>query len=42
MAKITGAQMIIKCLKEEGVDVIFGYPGGKVIPLYDALLDSDI
>jgi acetolactate synthase-1/2/3 large subunit len=42
MGKITGAQMIIKCLKEEGVDVIFGYPGGKVIPLYDALLDSDI
>lgn len=42
MAKINGAQMIIKCLKEEGVDVIFGYPGGKVIPLYDALFDSDI
>ncbi len=42
MGKITGAQMIIKCLKEEGVKVIFGYPGGKVIPLYDALFDSDI
>ena len=42
MGKITGAQMIIKCLKEEGVEVIFGYPGGKVIPLYDALFDSDI
>ncbi len=42
MAKITGAQMIMKCLKEEGVEVIFGYPGGKVIPLYDALFDSDI
>ncbi len=42
MSKITGAQMIIKCLKEEGVDVAFGYPGGKVIPLYDALFDSDI
>ena len=42
MSKITGAQMIIKCLKEERVDVIFGYPGGKVIPLYDALFDSDI
>jgi len=42
MAKITGAQMIIKCLKAEGVEVIFGYPGGKVIPLYDALFDSDI
>lgn len=42
MGKITGAQMIIKCLKEEKVEVIFGYPGGKVIPLYDALFDSDI
>jgi len=42
MGKITGAQMIIKCLKEEGVEVVFGYPGGKVIPLYDALFDSDI
>ncbi len=42
MSKITGAQMIIKCLKEEGVDVVFGYPGGKVIPLYDALFDSGI
>jgi len=42
MGKITGSQMIIKCLKEEGVEVIFGYPGGKVIPLYDALFDSDI
>jgi len=42
MAKITGAQMIVKCLKEEKVEVIFGYPGGKVIPLYDALFDSDI
>src|SRR4030066_790533 len=42
MAKITGAQMIMKCLKEEGVEVIFGYPGGKVIPLYDSLFDSDI
>lgn len=42
MAKITGARMIVKCLKEEKVEVIFGYPGGKVIPLYDALFDSDI
>ncbi|MEA2015628.1 MAG: biosynthetic-type acetolactate synthase large subunit [Actinomycetota bacterium] len=42
MGKINGARMIIKCLKKEGVDVIFGYPGGKVIPLYDELYDSDI
>ncbi|MBC7334005.1 MAG: biosynthetic-type acetolactate synthase large subunit, partial [Actinobacteria bacterium] len=42
MSKITGAQMLVKCLKQEGVEVIFGYPGGAVIPIYDALFDSDI
>ncbi len=42
MGKITGAQMLIKCLKEAGVEVIFGFPGGVVIPIYDALYDSDI
>ena len=42
MDKINGAQMLIKCLKDEGVEVIFGYPGGVVIPIYDALFDSDI
>lgn len=31
----------MKCLKEEGVDTLFGYPGGAVIPLYDALYDCD-
>ncbi|MBN2073179.1 MAG: biosynthetic-type acetolactate synthase large subunit [Actinobacteria bacterium] len=42
MSKISGAQMLIKSLKEEGVEVIFGYPGGVVIPIYDVLFDSDI
>jgi len=42
MDKINGAQMLIKCLKDEGVEVIFGYPGGVVIPIYDALFESDI
>ncbi|HHO47104.1 MAG TPA: biosynthetic-type acetolactate synthase large subunit [Desulfobacteraceae bacterium] len=42
MTKITGAQAIIKCLKEEGVRMIFGFPGGAVIDLYDELLNSDI
>ncbi len=42
MGKISGAQAIVKCLKEEGVSTIFGYPGGAVIDLYDALMDSDI
>ncbi|TKB09070.1 biosynthetic-type acetolactate synthase large subunit [Desulforhopalus sp. IMCC35007] len=42
MGKMSGAQAIVKCLKEEGVKIIFGYPGGAVIDLYDALMDSDI
>lgn len=33
----TGAEIVFECLKEQGVDTIFGYPGGAVIPLYDAL-----
>lgn len=40
--KITGAEVIIKALEQEGVEVIFGYPGGTVIPLYDKLYDSSI
>ena len=35
--KLTGADIIIECLVEQGVDTVFGYPGGQVIPLYDAL-----
>jgi acetolactate synthase-1/2/3 large subunit len=42
MTKMTGAQAIINCLKEENVRIMFGFPGGAVIDLYDALLDSDI
>jgi acetolactate synthase I/II/III large subunit len=36
---MNGAQVVLECLKEQGVDTIFGYPGGAVIPLYDALYD---
>ncbi|MGL1930167.1 MAG: biosynthetic-type acetolactate synthase large subunit [Desulfotalea sp.] len=39
MSKIKGSRAIIECLKEEGVETIFGYPGGAVIELYDALMD---
>ena len=42
MSKITGAQMLLKCLEKEGVDVIFGYPGGVTIPIYDAIFDGNI
>lgn len=40
--KMTGAQAIIKVLQEQGVDVVFGYPGGAVIPLYNALYDAPL
>ncbi|MCU0652279.1 MAG: biosynthetic-type acetolactate synthase large subunit [Candidatus Omnitrophica bacterium] len=39
---MTGAQILLECLKREGVEVIFGYPGGQVLPLFDKLYDSDI
>lgn len=35
-----GSQAVIACLKEQGVDTIFGYPGGMILPLYDALYDD--
>ena len=35
--KLNGAQILMEVLKEEGVDTIFGYPGGAVIDIYDAL-----
>ncbi len=37
--KLNGAQIVLKCLKDLGVDTLFGYPGGAVIPLYDALYE---
>ena len=35
--KVTGSEALIKSLLEEGVDTIFGYPGGAIMPIYDAL-----
>lgn len=35
--KLLGAKVLLECLKEQGVDVVFGYPGGAVLPIYDAL-----
>ena len=35
--KISGAEAVIKCLLEEGVDIIYGYPGGAIMPIYDEL-----
>ena len=35
--KLTGAEIVIECLKEQGVDTVFGYPGGTILNVYDAL-----
>ena len=35
--KISGAEAVVKCLLEEGVDLIYGYPGGAIMPVYDEL-----
>ncbi|MDD2421916.1 MAG: thiamine pyrophosphate-binding protein, partial [Heliobacteriaceae bacterium] len=39
---MTGSQVVVSSLQKEGVDLIFGYPGGVVLPLYDALYDFPI
>ncbi len=39
---MNGAQMLLECLKKEGVEVIFGYPGGAVLPIFDRLYDFPI
>jgi len=39
---MTGAQILIECLKREGVEVMFGYPGGAVLPIFDKLYDADL
>ena len=42
MGKMTGSEAIVECLLEEGVETIFGFPGGAVIDLYDTLMDSKV
>lgn len=37
MSQLTGAEIVIECLKEQGVDTVFGYPGGTILNIYDAL-----
>lgn len=37
---LSGAQMVIRALEDLGVDKLFGYPGGSVLHIYDALLNS--
>ncbi|MEW5758622.1 MAG: biosynthetic-type acetolactate synthase large subunit [Candidatus Omnitrophota bacterium] len=40
--KLSGAQIFIECLKREGVEIIFGYPGGQVLPIFDKLYDAKL
>ncbi|MBF8287241.1 MAG: acetolactate synthase [Candidatus Rokubacteria bacterium] len=39
--KLSGARILLECLKREGVDLIFGLPGGAVLPIYDVLYDFE-
>ena len=39
--QMTGAEMVVQALKDQGVDTIFGYPGGAVLPIYDALFQQN-
>jgi len=41
MMKLTGAEIFVECLKREGVETIFGYPGGAVLPIYDAIFKQN-
>lgn len=38
---MTGAQMVVQALKDQGVDVVFGYPGGAVLPIYDEIFQQN-
>src|SRR6201995_1267875 len=39
--QMTGAEMIVQALKDQGVEVVFGYPGGAVLPIYDAIFHQN-
>lgn len=39
---LTGAQAMVRCLEEEGVEILFGYPGAAICPFYDALFESPL
>lgn len=40
--QVTGAQAVMRSLEEVGVDVVFGYPGGAILPAYDPLIEADL
>ena len=39
--EMTGAEITIRCLQEEGVEFVFGYPGGAILPIYDEMFKQD-
>lgn len=39
--EMTGAAMVVKALKDQGVEVVFGYPGGAVLPIYDEIFQQN-
>ena len=39
---LTGAEIVVRALIDQGVEVLFGYPGGTIMPFYDALVDSSL
>src|SRR3970040_1743412 len=39
--ELSGAQIVVRCLQEEGVEYVFGYPGGAVLFIYDELFKQD-
>ncbi len=41
MEKLSGADMLIRALQDEGVEYVFGYPGGVVLHIYDALFNQE-
>src|SRR5690625_7157260 len=41
-AQMSGAQWLLRALEDAGVDTVFGYPGGAIMPVYDALVDSPV
>ncbi|MDQ6577152.1 MAG: thiamine pyrophosphate-binding protein, partial [Haemophilus parahaemolyticus] len=42
MKKLSGAEMVVQSLLDEGVEYVFGYPGGSVLDIYDAIHQSSL
>ncbi len=42
MARMAGTEIFVECLRREGVQVVFGHPGGAILPIYDRLYDAEI